>query len=591
MWNLFKKKLHKRVLVCVGIPYTQDSFTKLYKKGTSDFIESLKKTYGTSDMDQLWKRYKNLADAIKKVSSLCINRGASVIDSINSSSFQTFSNFDIVIILAHHSEQGNLIEINGNLISEYEFTDNFPIHFNGILDLTSCYSTNLQYMLKAKCTSKSFHTIAVDNKTSLAFRILLLNRVIDELCTDNIDYLTAYQRAIDFIVTISPEGKNIKRQDVVYLGGGMKSTVFAPGQVCRGDSFIVQVFIHKHNENETVELMAKTVDESASARNAKSLPFKIKKNDKIEMELSFHSNHKDDFSIDKKRKSFIWTNEPTSLEFCVAVSQGCSASSFIGRIKIAINKQQTGDIIFKTNIVSVPSRNAISESIDFIPYSKTEEIDSESHYLFNKLCKELDDLNTALNNTSSDKERFRLIHEIDMCKKLFQILENNPSEIKQSIVKVFISSTSDLVKYRDLLKKQITNLKMYPVTYDTWNQEDSYPRDVCCKEVMASDIFVCILGANYGYIEPEWSMSMTEIEYRVAVKSGLPILVYILEDYEQTMAELSQHDKESVEKQKELIEELKSKRLVELFKNDLYLQMKSCEELTRLKTQLEFGQA
>ena len=573
----------------MGIPYTQDGFCRLYKEGVSDFISSLKKTYNVEDADTLWKKYCQLANEVMRIISFCRNHGVDILEDLSMKDFYKFRQYDVIVMVAHHSEHSNDIEFNGKFFSETQFSENFPSDFRGILDLTSCFSTNLQYILKSRCISEEFHTIAVDNRTSLAFRLLLLRRVIEELRANDLDYFCAYEKAIGFLIKLLPDGRNIKKRDIVYLGGKMRSTIFAPNEVKKGDIFIVQVFIHKDNDEETVEIVAKDVDSSTSLRNSKILPIRIRRNDKIEIELTWRGGTKSDFIIDKRRKGMIWNNEPSSLEFSIEVSPKCTISTFIGNIKIAINKQRAGEILFKTNIVDGESTNKITDNIVFSPYVKSDEMNSESKHLLKKLQEELQGLKSKLECSLNEKDKERISNELEICKRLFEIADDNSLDIDRNVVKVFISSTSDMAKYRDMLKKQITDLKMYPVSYDNWTQEDSYPRDICCKEVMASDIFVCILGAKYGFIEPEWCMSMTEIEYRVAVKSGLPILVYIIDNYEKEMQELSIDYKDEIDKQKKLIEELKSKRLVELFKSEMFLQMKSCEELTRLKTQLELG--
>ena len=230
MLNLFKKKLHKKILVCMGIPYTQDGFCRLYKEGVSDFISSLKKTYNVEDADTLWKKYCQLANEVMRIISFCRNHGVDILEDLSMKDFYKFRQYDVIVMVAHHSEHSNDIEFNGKFFSETQFSENFPSDFRGILDLTSCFSTNLQYILKSRCISEEFHTIAVDNRTSLAFRLLLLRRVIEELRANDLDYFCAYEKAIGFLIKLLPDGRNIKKRDIVYLGGKMRSTIFAPNE-------------------------------------------------------------------------------------------------------------------------------------------------------------------------------------------------------------------------------------------------------------------------------------------------------------------------------------------------------------------------
>ena len=142
-------------------------------------------------------------------------------------------------------------------------------------------------------------------------------------------------------------------------------------------------------------------------------------------------------------------------------------------------------------------------------------------------------------------------------------------------------------KYRHVIKERVEACEMFPDMYENWGQGNIYPRDICCEHVLQSDIFVCILGAKYGFIEPLWDKSMTEIEYRIAVEAGLPILIYILNNYEEEMGRLSGDERINATRQLELIEELKSKRLVGIFLNEVGLALLANSELLTLKHKLQ----
>lgn len=53
------------------------------------------------------------------------------------------------------------------------------------------------------------------------------------------------------------------------------------------------------------------------------------------------------------------------------------------------------------------------------------------------------------------------------------------------------------------------------------------PKEVCLKEVAASDVYVGIFAERYGYVDPDTGLSMTELEYRQARECNLPCLIYI----------------------------------------------------------------
>lgn len=123
---------------------------------------------------------------------------------------------------------------------------------------------------------------------------------------------------------------------------------------------------------------------------------------------------------------------------------------------------------------------------------------------------------------------------------------------------------------------------MYADMYELWGQGNDYPRDMCCRHVLESDIFVSILGPNYGFVEPDWGLSMTEIEYRIAERSGIPILVYIPKGWNEEKG----IDGKGRQAQAALISELSSKRLVHFFPNERKLALQAVAELLTLKNKL-----
>ena len=142
-------------------------------------------------------------------------------------------------------------------------------------------------------------------------------------------------------------------------------------------------------------------------------------------------------------------------------------------------------------------------------------------------------------------------------------------------------------EYRDVIRERVFALGMYPDMYEMWGQGNDYPRDMCCKHVLESDIFICILGPNYGFVEPIWDKSMTEIEYRVASNAGIPILIYIKKDYREQIAELPEEEKNVASRQLSFIDELSTKRMVSIFPNEVSLALLADPELLTLKHNLQ----
>ena len=81
---------------------------------------------------------------------------------------------------------------------------------------------------------------------------------------------------------------------------------------------------------------------------------------------------------------------------------------------------------------------------------------------------------------------------------------------------------------------------------------------------------------------------MTEIEFRVALLAGKPILIYVLNNYEEKMLDLLPEHQFEVDKQRKLINELNKKRMVEFFNDSFGLALLSSRELTILQKELDY---
>lgn len=572
----------------MGIPYTQESFHDVYHKKESDFIRSLKVTYNCDTEDELWKRYKKTAEDVKDTVKQFKKTGAKIISLTDTDELEKANLYDVVIITAHHSETADELDFNGNMIPVENVANAFPTDFSGYVDLSCCYSTLLQTYIKRNCLSPDCHVIAVNSQTSLSLRMILYQFIIKDLCKHDIDYLDTYKNVITELQKILPHTSGKQSVEIVHLGSEGRSTIYAPGKVKRGNSFVVQIYLHKKKDSEDVELKARMVDKQTEMRATQCIPIKLKKGESIEIELTTPQKNKG-FKIDKKRKSCIWLNEPVPVDYIVSVDKNCEEEQFIGKVKIAKNKQNLGEIVFTTEIVDNYESKESQATFDYFPYDQEKESVESSVFIKNELEKQLLQLQNELKITNSEEEKNSIFREIDVCKDLMDIIDANHKELDQKTIRVFISSASDMKEYREVIKKEVESCNMYPEMYENWTQGNTYPRRECCKHVMQSDIFVCILGARYGFVEKEWERSMTEIEYNVAKKIGIPMLFYVVKHYEKDMQDLLPELEREVAKQKALIQNLTEKRLVEMFENKLMLQLIAGKELTQLKISLEIA--
>lgn len=586
MFGLFKKRqLPKRVLLLSGLPDSREAFMRAAETGHSDFLRSLADTYGVRDVESLWNCYKPTASALLTTFRKVESRGGMVVSGFTLRDVAAVNHYDVVIVIAHHSDNSDEIESVGNMIGSTAFVGAIPSDTRAVIDLTSCYSAYLIPKIKGHIPASKIIGITV--QTKLTLRLYLLEKVLEELaCHPQQSYIEALQTVISQLPSTQGSLRLKDATPDVRLGSKLSSTVFAPKEAKRGEDFIVSVFMHKQDDSDEVELMARAIDESLTKKVTKRITFKVKNGDKVDFQFVLSKQMSESFHIDKHTKGLVWDGDINSVEFIVSVDANCSASSFIGKIKMSINKEPVADMVFATAITSSPSEATGScASIDFVPFDKAREMNQAKTSLISRLDSRISDLS---GHHASHNDDDAINSELAMCLKCKEILEATPHPGSNSVLRVFISSTSDMKQYRDILRQRVEACEMYPDMYENWGQGNDYPRDVCCKHVMQSDIFICILGAKYGFVEPIWDKSMTEIEYRIALNAGLPILIYIVANYRDEISRLEKADRQLAHRQEKLIEEVTNSRMVGMFLNELGLSLLANSELLTIKHKLDY---
>jgi len=570
---LKKRKLPKNILILSALPFDEVSFEKAYCSQTSDYIASLKQTYGLGSLDLLWEQYKPLAHHIQSTFDLIRKYGGSVIVDFKLEDLAKIPNYDIVIILAHHSDISDEIEIGNKMVRARELISRIPLDCKVILDITSCYSAHFIPWIKARIPESKI--IGINCPTSLKVRLDIITYIILVMAEKGgEDYIEVFKSAWSNVGVASNALNDIK------LGSRFQSTIYAPSEVRKGDEFIVSVFLHKTDDSEELEILSRCIDPDISKRNQMYLKTKLKKGDIVEFQVYFNDIQYPDVEVDEYSKEVYWDNSIESVEFIFTIGADFNRATFIGKIKLAVNKEPIGDMVFKINVVDAPSVAGVSPCcpITFDSYDRVVDENIQRQHIISVLHDKIQEFQCQGTNGSSA--------EIDMCYKCIDLLQQERQVKEHSPLKVFISSTSDMQVFRKVMENRVESCEMYADMYERWGQGNDYPRDICCMHVLQSDIFVCILGSRYGFIEPLWNKSMTEIEYRIASYAGIPALIYIMDDYKKGMQELSGDDLLDSKRQAAFIEELKSKRLVCLFKGELDLELNAHKELITLKNKL-----
>lgn len=588
-----KKKLHKKVLFAIAIPYTEEQFYSVCRRNDSDFIRGLEQKYHCA-YKELWNIYEKTAKEIVRTISCFKERGATIVDCLSIGELKEIDGFDVVIIVAHHSSSANEIELYDGMHGDEAFVDAFPSEFSGWIDLSCCESERLQSLLRIHLTNPDAHIIAPDRKTAVNFRMEMYSKIVKEMCEEKeFEYFDAFKKVVkEYQEQLKRSSSDNNFYGIEHLGGSeAQSSVYSPREVLRGQSFIVQVHIHKKSDSDEIELAAIKLDEDAEKKLSSDLvvrgkPVKLRKGDEIGITLRTVNDKNDIKIVAPARKTLFWSNTSTVAEFVVNVSGNCSADSFIGMIKVFINRIPAAEITFKSKIVNEFSEKEAADKVrvSLSQYDKSAEMDSMREEMKKQLLLQKEHLQKKLALTAIDEDKKQIENDLEICDSSLRVICEKGNIISNVKKVVFVSSTSDLKPYRDVLKKQIEECEMVPEMYENWPQGDMTPSDACCAKVLSSDILVCILGAEYGFVRPDAGSSMTEMELKCALQSGKPILLYVLQDYKERMQSLLPQKKDDVDKQTRLIEQFARDRLIKFITDETSLSTISGRELERVKS-------
>ncbi|HLV35591.1 MAG TPA: DUF4062 domain-containing protein, partial [Spirillospora sp.] len=138
---------------------------------------------------------------------------------------------------------------------------------------------------------------------------------------------------------------------------------------------------------------------------------------------------------------------------------------------------------------------------------------------------------------------------------------------------VFISSTTrDLEAHRQVTRDAVWRANLFPLMMerDVATMED--PVDYSLGLVEDAEIYIGIFALRYGYVpddprrNPE-ALSITELEYRHAIRLGLPMLIFIMDDEHMVKAGHIETEPDKLAKLNRLKEELRARHVVGFFKS------------------------
>ena len=102
------------------------------------------------------------------------------------------------------------------------------------------------------------------------------------------------------------------------------------------------------------------------------------------------------------------------------------------------------------------------------------------------------------------------------------------------MAKIYLSSTyADLKAYREAVYHALRQMVHDVIAMEDYVATDQRPSEKCLADVAASDLYIGIFAWRYGYIPSEMNpehKSITELEYRKAVETGITCLLFLLDE-------------------------------------------------------------
>lgn len=131
------------------------------------------------------------------------------------------------------------------------------------------------------------------------------------------------------------------------------------------------------------------------------------------------------------------------------------------------------------------------------------------------------------------------------------------------MAKVYLSSTfTDLSEHRQGVYRVLRQLGHDVISMEDYTASGRAPKEKCLADVRECDLYIGIFAWRYGYVPPDESKSITELEYRESVDAGKEPLIFLLQDDAPWSPSFVDRDRGAIET---LREDLKTSHMVQFF--------------------------
>ena len=131
-------------------------------------------------------------------------------------------------------------------------------------------------------------------------------------------------------------------------------SLFAPSSLARGDSMMVQVYLHNKKAFEKITAKALMRDESALLRAMEDLSLPLKYGDKVEIRLVMPRG----VEVDEPVQQIVWRDEMKAIDFVVTVPPSHQLGNMIGTVIVCKDSLPVCSVKFITKIGVQAEENA-----------------------------------------------------------------------------------------------------------------------------------------------------------------------------------------------------------------------------------------
>ena len=194
-----------KIVLCVAYPYEITDFQRCFQTGKSDFIASMNLSH--LSMEEAWRQYDiDRAAGIRQCIEELKSRNVDVIPLYDVNDISSAVGYDVVIVLAHHVEENDSIELLNGPVPTSVFAASFIWVEDSIVDISSCFSMTFRQLQER--FFPACQILEINAEPSFSLRLLLIQETIERLAHDS------SRGYVDTLLDVYVDSLNLSKEDI-----------------------------------------------------------------------------------------------------------------------------------------------------------------------------------------------------------------------------------------------------------------------------------------------------------------------------------------------------------------------------------------